>query len=116
MAARLLAGRAAGNRTLVVAGNAPTLVSHTELGVPMGAYLAQLRPGIREIRINYCGGYFYNLQPAPFATIGPQPRQIRLYQHSDAPFLDLPRASEAVVPQRSQRWPTRLRRAPGPPG
>jgi hypothetical protein len=45
----------------------------------MSAYLAQQRPGVREIRISYCNGYFYNFQPARFATIGPQRHQIRLY-------------------------------------
>jgi erythromycin esterase-like protein len=40
MATRILAGAAAGIRTLAVAGNAHTPVSHTELGIPMGACLA----------------------------------------------------------------------------
>jgi erythromycin esterase-like protein len=52
MATRILAGRAGRTRTLVVAGNAHTPVSRAELGVPMGAYLAQRRPGVREIHIN----------------------------------------------------------------
>jgi hypothetical protein len=105
MAACMLAGHAGRTRTLVVAGNAHTPVSRTELGVPMGAYLAQRRPGVREIHINYCSGYFYNCQPARFATISPQRHQIRLYQHDDALVLDLPAGHEAVVPQRSQPWP-----------
>jgi hypothetical protein len=69
MAARILASGGIG--TLAVAGNAHTPVSHTELGVPMGAYLAQRRPGVQEIRINYCGGYFYSFQPVRFAPTGP---------------------------------------------
>jgi hypothetical protein len=81
MAARILAGRAGRTRTLVV------------------------RPGVREIHINYCGGYFYNCQPARFAAIGPQRHQIRLCQHDDALVLDLPSGHEAVVPQPSQPWP-----------
>src|SRR5438105_4465932 len=48
-------------------------------------------------------------QGTRFATIGPQPRQIRLYQHDDALVLDLPTASEAVVPQPS---PAPARNAP----
>ncbi len=100
MAARILAGGAAGIPTLVVAGNAHTPVRPIELGVPMGAYLAQRRPGVREIRINYCGGYYYNLRPGRFAAAAPQRRQLRLYQHGDALVLDLPSASEAIVPQR----------------
>ncbi len=102
MATRILAGSAGRTRTLVVAGNAHTPVSRTELGVPMGAYLAQRRPGVREIHVNYCSGYFYNCQPARFATVGPQRRQIRLCQHDDALVLDLPSGHEAVVPQRPQ--------------
>ena len=105
MAARILAGRAGTTPTLVVAGNAHTPVSRTELGVPMGAYLARRRPGLREIHINYRSGYFYNFQPAQFATIGPQRPQIRLYQQDDALILDLPSGHEAVVLQRSQPWP-----------
>jgi hypothetical protein len=112
MATRILAGAAAGICTLAVAGNAHTPVSHTELGIPMGACLAQRRPGVREISINYCGGSYYNFGPGRFAPIGPQQRQIRLYQHDDALVLDLPSASEAVVPQHSQPWPPPARDAP----
>jgi len=68
----------------------------------MGAWLAQRRPGVREIRINYCGGYYYNLRPGRFGPTGPQGYQVRLYQHDDTLVLDLPTASEAIVPQRSQ--------------
>jgi hypothetical protein len=99
MAARILAA-AAGNRTLAVAGNAHTPVSPTELGVPMGACLARRRPGVREIRINYGGGRYYNLRPGRFAPAGPRGRQARLYLRDDALVVDLPSASEAVVPQR----------------
>jgi hypothetical protein len=104
MARRILAGGAAGIRTLAVAGNAHTPVGPIELGVPMGTCLAQRRPGVREIRINYCGGGYYNLRPARFATIGSQRRQVRLCQHDDALVLDLPSASEAIVPQRAGKW------------
>jgi hypothetical protein len=110
MAARILANGRIG--TLAVAGNAHTPVSHTELGVPMGAYLAQERPGIQEIRINYCGGCFYNCQPVRFAPTGPHRGQIRLYEHNDALLLDLPSASQAVVPQRSQPCPPPVHNAP----
>jgi hypothetical protein len=109
MAARILAGRAAGVPTLAVAGNAHTAVGPTELGVPMGARLARARPGVREIRINYCGGHYYNLRPGRFAPAGPRRRRLRLYQHEDALVLDLPSASEAIVPQRSQPWPPSAR-------
>ena len=66
MAARVLAGAAAG--TLVVAGNAHTPVRRTRLGLPMGAVLAQDRPGVREIRVRYGGGHFYNSTPAGSAA------------------------------------------------
>jgi erythromycin esterase-like protein len=100
MAARILASGAAGIATLVVAGNAHTPIRPIELGVPMGARLARRRPGVREISINYCGGHYYNLRSARFAPTGPQHRELRLYQHDDALVLDLPSASEAIVPQR----------------
>ena len=58
MAGRILAGSPAGTRTLAVAGNAHTAMSPTDLGVPLGAYLAQRRPGVQEIRINYGSGYY----------------------------------------------------------
>jgi hypothetical protein len=102
MAARILAG-GAGIRMLVVAGNAHTPVSPTELGVPMGACLSRRRPGVREIRINYGGGYYYNLRPGRFAPAGPRERQARFCLQDDALVVDLPWASEAVVPQRP--WP-----------
>ena len=46
---------------LVVAGNAHTGVSTTSNGVPMGAWLARSRPGLRTITIRYGHGGFYNL-------------------------------------------------------
>jgi hypothetical protein len=112
MARRILAGSPAGTRTLAVAGNAHTATSPTDLGVPLGAYLAQRRPGVQEIRINYGSGYYYNLQPGQFRPVSPQPRQTRLYQQDGALFLDLPSAEEAVVPQRSQPWLPPAREAP----
>jgi len=101
MAGRILAGTAAGTRTLAVAGNAHTPTSPIDLGVPMGAYLARRRPDIRDIRINYGGGHYYSRQPRRFGRISLRQRQIRLYQHHGALVLDLPSAEEAVVPQRS---------------
>ena len=109
MAGRILAGSAAGSGTLAVAGNAHTPTSHTDLGVPLGAYLARRRPGVREISINYGGGSFYNLQPRQFRRISPRRRQIRLYQQRDMLVLELPSATEAVVPQRR---PLPARKAP----
>jgi hypothetical protein len=102
MASRILAASVPGTRTLAVAGNAHTATSHTELGVPMGARLASRRPGLQEIRITYGSGSFWNFEPRQFASrIGPE-AMMRLYLHDGALALDLPVATEAVVPQRPQ--------------
>jgi len=100
LASRILASRAAGSGTLVVAGNAHTPTSPTSLGVPMGACLARERPGVREIRIDYGGGSYYNLRPGQFGHNGPQRGQARLHHRDGALVLDLPAATEALVPQR----------------
>jgi hypothetical protein len=105
MARRLLAAAPAGTRTLAVAGNAHTPTGPTQLGVPMGAWLNRQRPGVREIRINYGSGRYYNTQPCRFAHSGPPAHQTRLYQQSGLLVLDLPRAEEAIVPHRSEGWP-----------
>jgi hypothetical protein len=85
-----------------VAGNAHTPTSPIELGVPMGARLAGQRPGVREIRINYGGGGFYNGGPRQLARRADPQDKVRLYQHDGELVLDLPLATEAVVPQRPQ--------------
>jgi hypothetical protein len=101
MAAQVLAGAAPGTGTLVVAGNAHTPVERTRLGVPMGANLAQRRPGVTEIRISYASGGFYNGEPRRFrGRIGPRRQHPRLLRRSGGLVLDLPAATEAVVPQR----------------
>jgi hypothetical protein len=102
MARRILAASPPGARTLVVAGNAHTPTSPIKLGVPMGARLAAQRPGIREIRINYGGGSFWNFKPRQFTRHTGPPGCMRLHQHDDKLALDLPLATEAVVPQRPQ--------------
>ena len=102
MARRILAASAPGARTLVVAGNAHTPTSLIELGVPMGARLAGQRPGVREIRISYGSGGYYNGGPRQFTRRADQPGTIRLYQHDRELVLDLPLATEAVVPHRPQ--------------
>jgi erythromycin esterase-like protein len=103
MTRRLLAASPQGARTLVVAGNAHTPTSPIELGIPMGASLAEQRPGIREIRISYDGGNFYNGEPRQFARRTDSPGTIRLYQDHGELLLDLPLATEAIVPQQPQR-------------
>jgi hypothetical protein len=105
MAGRILAAAGPGTRTLVVAGNAHTPTGPTELGVPMGTWLARERPGVREIRISYGGGRYYNIQPRQFARRSGLARRMRLHQEHGTLELDLPAAEEAVVPQRSELWP-----------
>jgi hypothetical protein len=68
----------------------------------MGARLAGPRPGVREIRINCGSGGFYNGGPRQFARRADTPGPIRLYQHDSELVLDLPLATEAVVPHRPQ--------------
>lgn len=99
MARRILAASGAGARTLAVAGNAHTPTSPIELGIPMGARLAGQRPGVREIRISYGGGGFYNGGPRHFARRADPAGKTRLYQHDGELVLDLPLATEAIVPQ-----------------
>jgi hypothetical protein len=66
----------------------------------MGALVAVQRPGTREVQISYGGGRFYNCEPHQFARrAGPQAK-IRLHQHEGELVLDLPVATEAVVPHR----------------
>jgi len=100
MARRILAICPPSAHTLVVAGNAHTPVSPIELGVPMGARVAGQRPGIREVQISYGGGRFYNCEPCQFARRTDPLGKIRLHQHKGELVLDLPVATEAVVPQR----------------
>jgi hypothetical protein len=103
MTRRILAASPHSARTLVVAGSAHTPTSPIELGIPMGAGLAEQRPGIREIRISYGGGRFYNGEPRQFARGPGSQGTIRLYQDHGELILDLPLATEAIVPQQPQR-------------
>jgi hypothetical protein len=102
MAVRILASATAAAGTLVVAGNAHTPTSPTSLGVPLGACLARRRPGALDIRIRYGGGGFYNLGSRRFghSEFRGQGGQIRLHLLRERLFLDLPEASEAIVPCR----------------
>jgi hypothetical protein len=106
MATRILAGATAASGTLAVAGNAHTATRPTSLGVPLGACLSRERPGIRDIRITYGRGGFYNMQPCHFhPSINIWPSQIRLYQERGSLILELPAATEAIVPHRPRPWP-----------
>ncbi len=105
MAAPILASCAGANQgVLVVAGNAHTPTGPTSNGVPLGACLAARCPGVRDIRIRYGAGHFYNLEPRRFA---PDPRvrrgPARLRLNRGNLLLDLPGPSEAIVPHRLGR-------------
>jgi hypothetical protein len=100
MAERILNAQAPGARTLVTAGSAHTALTPTMLGVPIGARLAQLRPGVREIRIRYGNGTYYNLSPQRFKLHWSLRRQARLHAEGGALVLDLPRPVQARVPHR----------------
>src|ERR1019366_4717603 len=104
MAGRILAAPLAATGTLVVAGNAHTRTARTRLGVPLCARLAGQRPGLREIRIRYGGGQFYNIQPRRFRRLLGLRRRARLHERRGSLVLDLPAAGEAVMPQRSMPW------------
>lgn len=87
--------------TLVVAGNAHTPTSPTHLGIPLGACLARQRPGVLDIRIRYGSGHFYNCEPRRFAPeAGLEAGPVRLYLEKERLVLDLPEATEAIVPHR----------------
>jgi len=89
---------------LAVAGNAHTPTRPTSLGIPLGACLAGQRPGVRDIRIGYGSGHFYNLRPRRFrpqpGMLGLRRHQVRLHLHRGSLILDLPEPSEAIVPHR----------------
>jgi hypothetical protein len=99
MAGRILA--AAGDaRTLVVAGNAHTPTVPTDLGIPLGARLSAQRPGVRDIRVNYGSGRFYNTKPRRFPGTDGGDGLVRLGERRGELILELPAATEAIVPQR----------------
>jgi len=106
MAGRILAAAQPDAGMLAVAGNAHTPTSPVPLGIPLGACLARQRPGVREIRIRYGSGSYYNGGPRQFPrrTII-WPSQIRLHCQHGALILDLPTAGEASVPHRPIPWP-----------
>lgn len=107
MARRILAAPAVEAGTLVVAGNAHTPTARSELGLPLGAHLASQWPGVREIRIKYGGGRFYNNEPRRFhRSAGTWRRPTRLHEEGGSLLLDLATANEAVVPQRPMPWLT----------
>ena len=114
MAERILNAQLPGSRTLVIAGSAHTALTPTMLGIPIGARLAELRPGVREIRIRYGNGAYYNLSPQRFKLHWSPRRQARLHAEGAALVLDLPRPIQARVPHRMA--PDQPPRQPPRPG
>ncbi|MEV4105045.1 hypothetical protein AB0J42_32795 [Nonomuraea sp. NPDC049649] len=83
--------------TLVVAGSEHTGLTPNRLGVPMGACLARVRPGLESIRVHYGRGALYRMGrrsiDAPAAASG-----LRI---SDGELIvGLPEFTEATVPRR----------------
>jgi hypothetical protein len=106
MAGQILAGATAASGTLAVAGNAHTPTSPTSRGIPLGACLSRERPGVLDIRINYGRGGYYSMRPSRiYPGISIWPSQTRLYQEDGSLILELPEATEAVVPHRPRPWP-----------
>jgi hypothetical protein len=98
MADRILAARSPESGTLVVAGDAHTPTTPTTLGMPLGARLAEKRRGVREIRIRYGGGEYYNLRTREFKRRFGFRKQARLHLEQGQLILDLPMATGADVP------------------
>jgi hypothetical protein len=101
MAERILNSQGPGSRTLVIAGTAHTALTPTMLGVPLGARLAEWRPGVRQIRIRYGNGAYYNLSPQRFNRQFSLRRTARLRAEGSALVLDLPTPAQAWVPHRA---------------
>jgi hypothetical protein len=98
----------------VIAGNAHTALTPTMLGVPLGARLAEWRPGVREIHIRYGNGTCYHLSPHQFKRQFSIRRTARLRAEGSALVLDLPAPVQAWVPHRmaADEPPAK----PSPPG
>jgi hypothetical protein len=106
MAGQILTSATAASGTLAVAGNAHTPTSRTPQGIPLGACLSRQRPGVLDIRIRYGRGGYYNMRPSHiYPSISIWPSQTRLYQEHGRLILELPEATEAIVPHRPHPWP-----------
>jgi hypothetical protein len=110
MARRVLAAPAAARGTLVVAGNAHTPVQPTALGVPLGSVLTR-RLGVREIRIDYRSGGYYNLAPHLFrpCTV-PVPSPQRSFSAAKTSPSYSPPPAKRSCRSAAGRWPSPDRR------
>jgi hypothetical protein len=110
MADQILAGATAASGTLAVAGNAHMPTSPASRGSPLGACLSRQRPGVLDIRIKYGRGGYYSMRPSQiYPSISIWPSRTRLYQEHGSLILELPAATEAIVPHRPPAWPQFLR-------
>ena len=114
MGERILNGEAPATRTLVIAGNAHTALTPTMLGVPLGARLAEWRPGVREIRIRYGSGTYYNQTAQRFNHPFSLRRKARLLAEGGSLVLELPGPTQALVPHRIEADQPPAQ--PSPPG
>jgi hypothetical protein len=113
MAGQILAGATAASGTLAVAGNARPAAGPVPRGIALGACLSRQRPGVLDIRINYGRGGYYNMRPSQiYPSVSIWPSQTRLYQEHGSLILELPTATEAIVPHRPNPWPQFPRPAP----
>jgi hypothetical protein len=112
MADRILTAQGPVPRTLVIAGNAHTALTPTGLGVPLGARLAEQRPGLREVRIRYGTGSYYNLMPLRFKRHWMFRRRARLQVDGAILVLSLPSPVQARVPHRMESRQAPPRPAP----
>ncbi len=100
MSERILMAEIPDSGTLVVAGNMHTPMTETTLGLPLGARLADKRPGVRDIQIRYGSGGFYNARPRKFKSHFSFRRHVRLHTEHGQLVFELPVATEAAVPHR----------------
>jgi hypothetical protein len=112
MAERILNAHGPGRRTLVIAGSAHTALTPTMLGVPLGARLAEWRPGVREIHIRYGKGTYYDLSPHRFKHQFSLRRTARLRAEGGSLVLDLPGPAQAWVPHRRPADQPPMKRSP----
>jgi hypothetical protein len=113
MAGHLLAGATAASGTLAVAGRAHPPAGPAAGGMPLGGCLSRQRPGVLDIRIRYGRGGYYSMRPSQIHPgISIWPNQTRLYQEHGSLILELPIATEAIVPHRPRPWPQFPPKAP----
>lgn len=113
LAGQILASATAASGTLAVAGNARPPASPASPGTPLGARLSRQRPGVLDIRVNYGRGGYYNMRPSQiYPSVSIWPSQTRLYQEHASLIIELPAATEAIVPHRPRPWPQFPRNAP----